>query len=184
MALLHGNPVKLDTPAIDFSLKSVDGKTYSLKDFGNSKILVIIFMCNHCPYVKAVTGRFVRFQDEFCGKGVQLIGISSNDTEAYPEDSYSEMKIFAAERGFNFPYLIDETQETAKKYDAVCTPDIYVYNEKRILKYRGRLDDNWQDEDKVSVSDLKKAVNCILEGSEIDFKQVPSMGCSIKWKSN
>jgi peroxiredoxin len=184
MALLHGNPVRLNTPAIDFSLKSVDGKTYSLKDFENRKILVIIFMCNHCPYVKAVTGRFVRFQAEYGAKGVQLIGINPNDTDAYPEDSYPNMKIFADEREINFPYLFDETQETATKYDAVCTPDIYVYDEKRLLRYRGRFDDNWQEEGKVTAKDLKKAVDSLLEGGKIDFAQVPSMGCSIKWKSN
>jgi peroxiredoxin len=184
MALLHGNPVKLNTPAIDFSLKGVDGKNYSLKDFENSKILVIIFLCNHCPYVKAVTGRFVKFQEDYLNKGIRLIGISSNDTETYPEDSYPNMIEFAEEKGFNFPYLIDETQETAKKYDAVCTPDIYVYDDKRVLRYRGRLDDNWQEADKVTAADLRKAVDCILEGREIDFEQVPSMGCSIKWKSN
>jgi hypothetical protein len=92
------------------------------------------------------------------------------------------MKIFAEERGINFPYLFDETQDTARKYDAVCTPDIYVYDKKRLLKYRGRFDDNWKEEDKVTITDLKIAVDCLLEGSEIDFAQVPSMGCSIKWR--
>jgi len=182
MALLHSNPVRLNTPAADFSLTGTDGKTYSLKDFENQKILVIIFICNHCPYVKAVTDRFVRFQAEYGAKGVRLIGINPNDTDAYPEDSYPNMKIFAEERGINFPYLFDGTQETAKKYDAVCTPDLYVYDEKRLLRYRGRFDDNWQEENKVTTNDLKKAVNCLLEGREIDFEQVPSMGCSIKWK--
>jgi peroxiredoxin len=180
--LLQSKPGELNSGIIDFSLKGTDEKIYTLSDFNGIKILVIIFMCNHCPYVKAVIERFVQLQAKYGGKGVQLIGISPNDVIAYPEDSYENMKLFVKNYSVNFPYLYDETQETAKKYEAVCTPDIYVYDEARILKYRGRLDDSWKDESKVKSKDLEAAIELLLEEKEISFEQIPSMGCSIKWK--
>jgi len=180
--LLHSSPGELNSGITDFSLKGIDGKVYSLDSFSCDKILVIIFMCNHCPYVKAVIRRFVSLQKKFSDNKVRLIGISPNDVIAYPEDSFENMKLFAKEYELNFPYLIDETQQTAKNYGAVCTPDIYVYNEDRKLKYRGRLDDNWQDESLVKTKDLERAIEEILDGKEISFEQIPSMGCSIKWK--
>ena len=183
MVLLNSKKGGLGSPAADFSLKGVDNKIYTLSAFEEKKILVIIFMCNHCPYVKGVIGRFIEFQRVYSDKGVQVIGISPNDAEAYPEDSFDNMIKFSRERGMNFPYLYDESQRTAKEYDAVCTPDIYVYDESRLLKYRGRLDDNWQDEASVKSRDLKAAVDALLAGNEINFEQIPSMGCSIKWKN-
>jgi peroxiredoxin len=180
--LLHSNSGELNSDIADFSLKGIDEKVYSLKDFSCEKILVIIFMCNHCPYVKAVIKRFVNLQAKFSGRHVKLVGISPNDVIAYPEDSFENMKLFAKEHSVNFPYLIDETQQTAKDYGAVCTPDIYVYDEKRKLKYRGRLDDNWKEESQVASKDLERAIEELLEGKEISFEQIPSMGCSIKWK--
>lgn len=180
--LLQSNPGELNSAAPDFSLKGIDGKIYSLENFSGDKILVVIFMCNHCPYVKAVAKRFVDLQSKFSDKKIRLTGISPNDVAAYPEDSFENMKIFAGEYGLNFPYLFDETQQTAKEYGAVCTPDIYVYNEKRELKYRGRLDDSWQDESLVKSKDLEKAIEEILAGKDVSFEQIPSMGCSIKWK--
>jgi peroxiredoxin len=179
--LLQSTKSLYDSRIIDFNLLGVDDRYHSLKEFDDSDVVIIIFMCNHCPYVKAVVNRFVEFQDEYKNKGVKLIGINSNDTRTYPEDSFDNMKLFAKEKNINFPYLIDETQNTARAYDAVCTPDIYVYNKDRKLKYRGRLDDNWKDENAVKERDLKKAVELILTGKEIDFQQIPSMGCSIKW---
>lgn len=173
----------LGSRIIDFSLKGVDEKIYSLRDRENKGITVIIFMCNHCPYVKGVVDRFVTFQEEYKNKGVRLFGINSNDPSSHPDDSFEKMKVFSDKHKINFPYLIDETQETAHAYDAVCTPDIYVYDENNFLRYRGRLDNNWKEEDKVTEKDLEKAVNILLEGKEIDFPQIPSMGCSIKWKS-
>lgn len=180
--LLYSKEVKLDTPAIDFKLKGVDDKIYSLDDFKDFKILVIVFMCNHCPYVKAVIKRLVDLQEKFIDKGVRFVGINPNDEIAYPEDSFENMKLFYETYNMNFPYLRDETQEIAKLYDAVCTPDIYVFNQERKLKYRGRIDDNWKEESKVKSKELEKAINLLLEDKEIDFKQNPSMGCSIKWK--
>jgi len=180
--LLQSKPGELNSGIIDFSLKGIDEKIYTLSEFSGKKILVIIFMCNHCPYVKAVIGRFIKLQTKYRNKGVQLIGISPNDVTAYPEDSFGNMKLFAKNYSMNYPYLFDESQETAKKYEAVCTPDIYVYDEKKILKYRGRLDDSWKDESQVKSKDLEAAIEQILDEKEISFEQIPSMGCSIKWK--
>ncbi|MBK8550383.1 MAG: thioredoxin family protein [Ignavibacteria bacterium] len=176
------NPDNTGIKIIDFSLKGIDGKLYSPADFKDKDILIIIFKCNHCPYVKAVMDRLVSFQKKYRDKKVQLIGINPNDAESYPEDSFDNMKLFAEKYKMNFPYLIDETQEVARKYDAVCTPDIYVYDIERKLRYRGRLDDSWKDENKIMSKDLEHAVGLLLEGKEIDFEQIPSMGCSIKWK--
>lgn len=174
---------ELNSPAIDFSLISVDGKYYSLNDFIDKDVLVIVFMCNHCPYVKAIINRLVKFQKKFAEKGVQVIGINPNDDVSYPEDSYENMKIFAGDNNINFPYLRDGAQETAKKYGAVCTPDIFVFDKERKLKYRGRFDDNWQDENKVNSEDLSSAIELILKDRDVNFRQIPSMGCSIKWKN-
>jgi len=179
--LLQSKPGEINSGIIDFHLKGIDEKIYTLNDFNGDKILVIIFMCNHCPYVKAVIGRLVAIQKKYFDKSVRLIGINPNDTKAYPEDSFENMKLFAKEYSMNFTYLYDETQEIAKQYDAVCTPDIYIYDDDRKLKYRGRLDDNWKDETQVTSRDLESAINLILEGNEITFEQIPSMGCSIKW---
>lgn len=182
MVLLESNKGKIGSSIIDFNLKSVDGKFYSLENFKDSKIIVIVFMCNHCPYVKAVINRLTALQEKFINSNVSFIGINPNDTDSYPDDSYENMISFAKERKINFHYLIDETQDVAAYYDAVCTPDIFVYNESRLLKYRGRIDDNWKEEDKVVSRDLEKAISLLLNNEEINFEQIPSMGCSIKWK--
>jgi peroxiredoxin len=179
---VSSNKNNLGGDIFDFSLKGIDDKIHSLSDFIDKDILVIIFQCNHCPYVKAVIDRFVTFQEKYRDKKVQLIGINPNDVITYPEDSFENMKLFAEKHKINFPYLVDETQEVAKQYDAVCTPDIYVYDKDRKLRYRGRLDDSWKDESKVTRKDLETAVELLLLGKEINFEQIPSMGCSIKWK--
>ncbi|MBK8982584.1 MAG: thioredoxin family protein [Ignavibacteria bacterium] len=171
----------LGSHLIPFSLKGTDGEIYSQNNFDDKKILVIIFMCNHCPYVKAVMDRLTAIQNKFGKAGVQLVGINSNDSVTYPDDSFENMITFYADYKMNFPYLCDDTQITAREYDAVCTPDIYVYDAKRILKYRGRIDDNWKDETKITSKDLEKAIELLLSDSEIDFQQIPSIGCSIKW---
>ena len=173
----------LNSDIIDFTLKGIDDKNYSPLNFKDKDILILIFMCNHCPYVKAVMERLVALQEKYKDKKVQFIGINPNDAETYPEDSFDNMKLFAQKYKMNFPYLIDDTQTTARKYDAVCTPDIYVYNKERKLKYRGRLDDSWKDESKITSKDLEKAIDILLDSKEINFDQIPSMGCSIKWKN-
>jgi len=181
---VQNNLSNLDTLIIPFSLEGTDGKFYSPSSFDDKKILIIIFICNHCPYVKAIMDRLVSFQNKYNDDGVRLVGINSNDPESYPEDSFDNMKLFYSEYKMNFPYLCDETQDTARKYGAVCTPDFYLYDENRILKYRGRLDDNWKDETNITSKELEKATELLLNNMEIDFQQIPSMGCSIKWKAD
>ena len=183
MALLESTMPPLGTPIHDFSLEGVDSKTHSLRNYSEKEIIVIIFMCNHCPYVKAVLQRIIELQNEFIDRGVQFIGINPNDATRYPDDSLENMKVIAKENNFSFPYLIDPSQEVAKSYDAVCTPDLYVYGKNRKLVYRGRIDDNWEDSEKVTQQDLKLALKNILSGEVITNKQIPSMGCSIKWKT-
>jgi len=183
MALLESTMPPLGTPIHDFSLEGVDSKTHSLRNYSEKEIIVIIFMCNHCPYVKAVLQRIIELQNEFIDRGVQFIGINPNDATRYPDDSLENMKIIARENDFSFPYLIDPSQEVAKSYDAVCTPDLYVYGKNRKLVYRGRIDDNWEDSEKVTQQDLKLALENILSGEVVTSKQIPSMGCSIKWKT-
>lgn len=181
---MNSTMVPLGTPALSFQLPGVDGKTYSLESFSDKNVLVIIFMCNHCPYVKAVLQRLIDLQAETGPQGVQLVGINCNDAERYPDDSLENMQELTKEKGINFPYLFDASQQTARDYDAVCTPDIYVYGAERKLLYRGRIDDNWEQEEKVTQRNLKEALDCIVAGKEVPAEQIPSMGCSIKWKQN
>ena len=182
MALLHSTMAPLGSAAHNFFLPGVDGKEYSLDCFKDQRVLVVIFMCNHCPYVKAVLPRLIDLQNQLGNQGAQLVGINSNDASRYPDDSFDNMKKNAQEKKISFPYLFDATQETAKAYDAVCTPDIYLYGEERTLLYRGRIDDNWERSEKVSKRDLREAVQTVLAGKEVSGEQIPSMGCSIKWK--
>lgn len=170
MSLTYSKSIPFGEKAKDFFLPCVDSKTYSLADFKDKKALVIVFMCNHCPYVQARWDRLIALQKDFGPRDVQLIGINSNDAEDYPEDGFEKMKDYAREKGQNFPYLCDESQEVAKKYGAMCTPDIFVYNAKRELAYHGRIDN------------LKDALEAILAGEKPSKDQLPSMGCSIKWK--
>ena len=182
MALMYSETIPFGSPAPDFSLPGIDGKTYSLASFKDAKILVIIFMCNHCPYVQACWDRLIALQNEFGPRGVQLIGINSNDAANYPDDSFGMMKEFAKKKSHNFPYLCDESQAVAKSYGAVCTPDIFVYDEKRGLAYHGRIDDNWKESEKVTKRELAEALEWLLQGKKPSRDQNPSMGCSIKWK--
>ena len=181
MVLLKSLQLPMETDIIDFSLPATNDKTYSLSDVEDKKALVIIFMCNHCPYVKAIIDRLITLQSEFADSDVQVIGINSNESENYPEDSFESMKEWVREAGINFVYLHDESQEVAKAYKAQCTPDIYVFNENRKLAYHGRLDDNWQEPENVKKQELKEALIAILSGKPVATEQNPSMGCSIKW---
>ena len=183
MALLESLILQLNTPLIPFSLPATDGKGYGPLDFKDKEILVIIFMCNHCPYIKATIDRMIAIQKDYADKGVQLVGINANDSENYPEDSFEAMQNWVNEKGINFPYLHDESQEVAKAYKAQCTPDIYVFDQERKLSYHGRIDDNWKDELAVTKQDLREALDTILAHQPVPMDQKPSMGCSIKWKN-
>lgn len=179
---MHSKGMPLATPAPPFSLPGVDGKTYSLDSFADAELLVVVFTCNHCPYAKACEDRLIEIQRDYRDRGVELVAINPNDAEKYPDDSFEKMKERAASKGFNFPYLRDESQEVARAYDAACTPDIFVFDRDRNLVYNGRIDDNWQEPEKVTRRDLREVLDAALEGRTVDFEHVPSMGCSIKWK--
>ena len=181
MALTESTMVSLGSKAPYFSLPDTDGNNLSIENF-SKEVLVVIFTCNHCPYAKAVEDRLIKLANKYNSK-VDFVLISSNDTENYPEDSPEKMAELAESKSYPFPYLFDETQEIAKAYSAVCTPDIFLYNNDRELEYRGRLDDNWKEPEKVSREELKMAIEFILKGEKIDFTQIPSMGCNIKWKN-
>lgn len=182
MVLLHSEKSKLGISAPAFSLKSVDGKNYTLSDFQSKKVLVMMFICNHCPYVKAIEDRIIALQRKFETQSVQLVGICSNDWKDYPEDSPAHLLSRWKEKDYRFPYLMDEPQAVAKACGAVCTPDIFVFDASRKLVYHGRLDDNWQDASRVTRRDLEDGISALLEGQPVKFEQFPSMGCSIKWK--
>jgi peroxiredoxin len=175
----------------DFSLPDPFGKLHSTSDFTDRKVLVIIFMCNHCPYIQAIQERLIALQEYFNPEEVQLIGINSNDYTKYPDDSPEAMKETIARWGINFPYLIDEDQSIAKEYQAQCTPDIYVFSKATnyalpttnfILAYHGRIDDSWKDADAVTKEELKEAITALLNGEKPSSDQKSSMGCSIKWR--
>ncbi len=173
----------LGTQAPDFTLTNTDGQRVSLSDFRDTKALVIIFMCNHCPYVKHVAPELTRVSNEYVPKGVGFLGISSNDVVAHPEDSPEMMKAEAAKQGYKFPYLYDADQSVAMAYNAACTPDIFVFDSAHRLVYRGQLDDSRPKSDKpLTGNDLRTALDCILAGKQISMEQRPSIGCNIKWK--
>ncbi len=182
MALLKSENIELGTAAPDFSLKSVDGKKYGLDSFKDAKALVVMFICNHCPYVQAVEDRILELNRDYQSKGVQLVGICSNDPTDYPDDRPEKLHQRWKEKQYGFPYLIDETQQVAKDYGAVCTPDLYVFDKNLRLAYHGRIDDNWQDDSKVAKREMREALDRLLAGQPPDPRQNPSMGCSIKWK--
>ncbi len=184
MALLNSDPILLGTPAPDFSLKSVDGKICSLNSFSDKKVLVVMFICAHCPYVLAVEDRLVQLRKNYSEQPVQFVGICANDPTDYPADKPENLKKHADEKDYGFPYLVDDTQEVAKAYGAVCTPDIYVYGADRTLAYHGRIDDSWKEPENVTRQELKAAIDALLIGKTPTAEQLPSMGCSIKWKKS
>lgn len=184
MVLLESLKIKLGEPALPFNLKGIDDKIHSLETYSDKKVLVVVFMCNHCPYVQAVWSRLNKLQLEFADKGVQFVGINPNLNPDYPDETFEKMKEYAQKFEMNFPYLQDDTQEVARAYKAQCTPDIYVYDEQRKLAYHGRIDDSWKDESKVTKRELAAALQNLVEGKNAPEMQNPSMGCSIKWRTN
>ena len=170
-------------PAPDFRLRGVDGKTWTLNDVRGKNGLLVMFICNHCPYVKAVRDRIIRDARELMDHGVHSVAIMSNDPTDYPEDSFDNMKRVADELHFPFPYLYDDTQAVAKAYGAVCTPDFFGYNKDLKLQYRGRLDASRKDPVPEARRDLFEAMKQVAETGQGPKDQIPSMGCSIKWKN-
>ena len=184
MAFTESTMLDLGTKAPEFLLPdTVSGRTISLHDLKTDKGLVVMFLCNHCPYVLHVNAEIVRLSKDYLAKGIGFVGISSNDAEKYPEDSPEKMKEVAESLGYPFPYLYDETQEVARAYDAACTPDFYVFDKNGVLVYRGRLDDSRpKNDNQLSGRDLRAALDAVLAGEPVSDIQYPSGGCNIKWK--
>ncbi|MCG6155366.1 thioredoxin family protein [Rubinisphaera margarita] len=173
----------LGSPAPDFSLPNVDGKTLSLSDLPKDKPLLVMFICNHCPFVLHLKSALAEFGDEYQKKGLTIVAISSNDVENYPDDSPEKMKEMAAASGWNFPYLYDESQEVAKAYQAACTPDLFLFDKDHKLVYRGQFDDSRPGNGlPVNGADLRAAADAVLAGQPVPEQQKPSIGCNIKWK--
>lgn len=174
----------LGTPAPDFSLPDAEGNTVALGDLADAPALLVIFMCNHCPYVKHVAAGLADLVREYQRRGVAVVGINSNDVESFPDDAPAKMAREVEYRGYTFPYLYDETQEVAKAYRAACTPDFYVFDRDRKLVYRGQMDSSRpQSGVPVTGADLRAALDAALAGRPIPEEQRPSLGCNIKWKA-
>lgn len=173
--------LKLGDAAPDFRLPGVDGKTYSLSSFSEAKILVVFFTCNHCPYVQGWDERVIALQKEFAPKGVRFAGINANETVHYPDDSFDKMVERARAMNFNWTYLRDETQKTARAYDAACTPEFYVFDADRKLRYHGRVDDNYKDAKAATSHDLRNALEDLTSGRDVRTPLTHALGCSIKW---
>jgi thiol-disulfide isomerase/thioredoxin len=181
MPAVESQMLELGTPAPQYSLPDPDGKIHSLADSADAYL--VMFICNHCPFVKHVREELARIGKEYAERGVAIYAINSNDVERYPGDSPEQMKHEAETWGYTFPYLYDETQDITKQYMAACTPDFYVFDAGQKLVYRGQLDDSRPSNDKpVDGHDLRAALDAVLAGTAVDDRQVPSIGCSIKWK--
>lgn len=165
----------------EFSLPAVDGKTYSSKDLPKDTPVVVMFICNHCPYVQAIEDRLITLGKDLKAQGIPVLGICSNDEVSHPEDSFENLKKRSEEKSYTFPYLHDKSQAVAHQFGAVCTPDFFVYDKNHRLAYRGRLDDSWKDASKVTRRELFEAVLELANNKPISTEQTASMGCSIKW---
>lgn len=183
MALTPSTMLPLGTKAPQFRLPDISGKTVSLADLPASRGVLIMFICNHCPYVKHVRAELARIGSEYPAKGIAVVGISSNDVVQYPADSLEKMKEEAAEAGYTFPYLLDETQEVAKAYKAACTPDFFLFDAEQRLVYRGQLDETRPKTGQTPTGkDLRAALDALIAGGPVPDRQIPSTGCNIKWK--
>jgi len=184
MSLTPSTMLPLGTAAPDFRLPDTNGKTVSLADFKNAPALVVVFMCNHCPYVKLIREGLAKFGRDCQAKGAAIVGINANDAANYPADSPAKMREEAAAAGYTFPYLYDESQSVAKAYRAACTPDIFLFDAQQKLIYRGQFDDARPGNGvAVTGKDLRAALDAVLAGKSVPAKQTPSIGCNIKWKS-
>lgn len=173
----------LGKPCPDFLLPGVDDRTYALRDFAAARCLLVVFTCNHCPYARAVEDRIIALQREYSTGALQVVAICANDAVAYPDDARPKLAERWREQRMPFPYLHDEAQTVARAFGAVCTPDFFLYDQDRALRYRGRLDDNWKEPDKVTRRELKEAIDALLADRRPAEAQQPSLGCSIKWTS-
>jgi peroxiredoxin len=184
MAAMQSVMLALGTPAPDFRLPDYNGKWVSRDDFRDARVLLVVFLCNHCPFVKHVRAEFTRFASDYRARGVATVAIASNDIEAYPQDGPKGMAAEAREAGYTFPYLFDETQSVAKIYRAACTPDFFLFDQGRRLVYRGQFDGSRPNKGvPVTGADLRAACDAVLSGQPVSADQTPSLGCSIKWKA-
>ena len=179
---IESKEIELGSSCPPFRLPSVAGGTVAVEDFKDVPVFGVFFSCNHCPYAKAVEGRLIELDKDYRDRGFRFVVISVNDAASYPEDSFENMKKRASERGYPFPYLYNEDQSVARAFGAVCTPDLYVFDQSRKLAYHGRLDDSPMDAAKVKRRELREAVDALLAGKKPSPAQNPSIGCSIKWK--
>ena len=177
------SPAALGWPAARFDLPGVDGRRHTLEGARGPNGLLVMFICNHCPYVRAVAAKIARVAEALARLGIGSIAIMSNDASAYPEDSFDNMKTFAAEHGFGFPYVIDESQDVARAYDAVCTPDFFGFDRDLALAYHGRLDASGRKSDPDAARELFEAMSAVARGGRAPLSQTPSIGCSIKWRA-
>ena len=182
MALTFSPNAEIGFDCPDFSLPGVDGKVYSRNSFKNDKPLVIMFICNHCPYVQAIEDRLIQLVHDLKTQDVHVIAICSNDAGEYPEDNFENLKKRALQKNYPFVYLHDATQEVAMKFGAVCTPDFFIFDKNLKLASRNRLDDSWKNPREVAKRELFEIVQLLLKGEKAPEKQIPSMGCNIKWK--
>lgn len=176
------NNLKIGSNAPDFDLPAIDGKKYSLSSFEDRQALIVVFSCNHCPYVQAYEGRMKQIQEDYKSKGVAVIAINSNDDKSYPEDNFDNMKKRAGQQNFNFLYLRDNDQSVARAYDATHTPEIFLFDRERKLAFHGKIDDNWQEPEKVQNHYLRNALDELLAGKKISVPETFTIGCTIKWK--
>lgn len=184
MSLTPSTMLPLGTAAPDFHLPDTNGKTVSLADFKHAPALVVVFMCNHCPYVKLIREGLAKFGRDCHAQGVAMVGINANNAAGYPADSPAKMKEEVAAFGYTFPYLFDESQSVAKAYRAACTPDFFLFDKHHKLAYRGQFDDaRLGNGVTVTGKDLRAALDAVLSGKTVSPNQKPSMGCNIKWKS-
>lgn len=185
MALVPSTMLALDTPAPDFSLpEPATGETVSLSDFEGAPALLVIFLSNHCPFVKHLADHLARVVADYQRRGVAVVGINANDITTHPDDSPAKMKEEAARRGYTFPYLFDESQEVAKAYRAACTPDFFLFGADRELAYRGQYDASRPSLGvPVTGADLRAAMDAVLAGEAPSAEQMPSVGCNVKWRA-
>ena len=183
MVLLYTPPGTMGAPAADFSLPGTDDKIHSLAEYAQAPVLVVLFICNHCPYVQAVETRLIALANTLQPQGVAFAAINSNDPVSYPEDNLDNMKKRAQQHHYPFDYLMDESQAVARAYGAVCTPDFFVFDADRTLRYRGRLDDAPRNPAAVHQEEMKQAILALLAGEAVPEPQHASMGCSLKWRA-